>query len=78
MLNQSQKLNPKLWDKDVEQVPIRTGFGRGLLEAGEKNPNVVASCADLTTSTTMNLFRDKFPVIFGDSPCFDCIFVLEE
>lgn len=61
MLNKLQKLNPKLWDKDVEQIPIRKGFGQGLLEAGEKNPNVVGLCADLTESTTMNLFRNKFP-----------------
>lgn len=61
MLNKTQKLNPKLWDKDIEQVPIRKGFGQGLLEAGEKNPNVVGLCADLTESTTMNLFRNKFP-----------------
>ena len=64
MLNPNQKLNPKLWDKDIEQVPIRNGFGQGLLEAGEKNPNVVGLCADLTISTTMNLFRDKFPERF--------------
>ncbi|MBI4155866.1 MAG: transketolase family protein [Candidatus Zambryskibacteria bacterium] len=60
MLNQSQKLNPKLWDKDIEQVPIRNGFGEGLLQAGEKNKNVVGLCADLTESTQMHLFKNKF------------------
>ena len=64
MINQSQKLNPKLWNKGIEQVPIRNGFGQGLLEAGEKNKNVVGLCADLTESTKMNLFRDKFPERF--------------
>lgn len=64
MLNQSQKLNPKLGDKDVEQVPIRKGFGQGLLLAGEKNPQVVGLCADLTESTQMHLFRNKFPERF--------------
>jgi len=64
MLNESQKLNPKLWDKDVEQVPIRKGFGEGLLAAGEKNKNVVGLCADLTVSTQMNFFKDKFPERF--------------
>lgn len=64
MLNQSQKLNPKLWGKDVEQVPIRKGFGQGLLLAGEKNQNVVGLCADLTESTQMHLFRNKFPERF--------------
>ena len=61
MLNQSQKLNPKLWDKKVEQIPIRNGFGDGLVLAGEKNPQVVGLCADLTDSTKMNLFKNKFP-----------------
>jgi transketolase len=61
MINESQKLNPKIFDKKVDQVPIRQGFGEGLVLAGEKNPNVVGLCADLTESTKMNLFRDKFP-----------------
>ncbi|MEK7176800.1 MAG: transketolase C-terminal domain-containing protein [Patescibacteria group bacterium] len=61
MLNPELKLNTKLFDKNVEQLPIRQGFGEGLLEAGEKNLNVVGLCADLTESTKMNLFADKFP-----------------
>jgi transketolase len=64
MLNTNQKLNPKLWDKDIEQVAIRNGFGEGLLVAAEKNPNVVGLCADLTESTKMNLFKAKFPERF--------------
>ena len=50
-----------MFDKDVEQVPIRQGFGEGLLAAGEKNSQVVGLCADLTESTKMNLFSEKFP-----------------
>ncbi len=61
MINPSQKLNPKLFDKKVDQKPIRAGFGEGLLEVGEKNPKVVGLCADLTESTKMNLFAEKFP-----------------
>lgn len=61
MLNPDSKLNTKLFNTDVEQIPIRQGFGEGLLEAGEKNLNVVGVCADLTESTKMNLFADKFP-----------------
>src|SRR3989344_2293446 len=60
-LNLDLKLNRKLFDKDVEQIPIRKGFGEGLLAAGEMNPQVVGLCADLTESTQMHLFRDKFP-----------------
>lgn len=61
MLNPNQKLNPKLFDKDVEQVPIRKGFGEGLLKSAELDKNVVGLCADLTDSTYMNLFKQKFP-----------------
>jgi len=61
MLNPELKLNTKMFEKAVEQVPIRQGFGEGLLEAGEKNAQVVGLCADLTESTKMNLFADKFP-----------------
>ncbi|MDP2641804.1 MAG: transketolase C-terminal domain-containing protein [bacterium] len=50
-----------MFDEKVEQVPIRQGFGEGLLAAGEKNLQVVGLCADLTESTKMNLFADKFP-----------------
>lgn len=64
MINPLQKLNPKLFDKDVEQLPIRKGFGEGLLKAGEINKNVVGLCADLTESTQMHLFKNKFPERF--------------
>jgi len=57
-------LNPKIFDKDIEQVPIRKGFGEGLVLAAEKNKNVVGLCADLTESTMMHLFKNKFPERF--------------
>jgi transketolase len=44
--------------------PIRKGFGRGLLEAGQKYEDVVAACADLTESTQMHLFAEAFPERF--------------
>lgn len=59
--NVNMNLNPKLFDKDVEQVPIRKGFGEGLLLAGEADKNVVGLCADLTESTQMLAFAKKFP-----------------
>ena len=64
MLNPELKLNTKLFDKNVEQIPIRQGFSEGLLEAGEKNLQVVGLCADLTESTKMDLFAKKFPERF--------------
>ncbi len=61
MLNPDLKLNPKLFSEDCEQQPIRKGFGLGLVKAGEENSQVVALCADLTESTQMHLFKQKFP-----------------
>src|SRR4051812_21919333 len=46
---------------DKEPEAIRKGFGRGLLEAGKQNENVVAACADLTESTQIHLFAEAFP-----------------
>lgn len=48
------------WDK-IDKQPTRDGFGRGLLEAGRRNANVVALCADLVESTRINWFADEFP-----------------
>lgn len=42
----------------------RSGFGAGLLEAGKKNSNVVALCADLTGSLKMDAFAKEFPQRF--------------
>ncbi|MDP2704846.1 MAG: transketolase C-terminal domain-containing protein [Patescibacteria group bacterium] len=64
MLNPDLKLNVKMFDKDVEQIPIRKGFGEGLLAAGEADTRVVGLCADLTESTQMHFFRNKFPERF--------------
>lgn len=50
--------------KDITKEPIRKGFGRGLLEAGRRDENVVAACADLTGSTAMDLFAKEFPERF--------------
>ena len=60
MLNPKLKLNPNLFSETVEKVSMREGFGEGLLKAGEENKNVVGLCADLTESTQMNLFAEKF------------------
>src|SRR3989338_5884066 len=64
MLNPAQKLNTQLYDLNVEQVPIRKGFGEGLVIAAEQDERVVGLCADLTESTMMHFFRAKFPKRF--------------
>jgi transketolase len=64
MLSPDAKLNPKMFDADVEQKPTRDGYGAGLVAAGEENVNVVALSADLTESTRCEAFAKKFPERF--------------
>jgi transketolase len=45
-------------------IPTSTGFGEGLLEAGEANLNIVAIGADITASVKINAFAEKFPKRF--------------
>ena len=42
-------------------VPTRDGFGRGLVELGRQNKNVVVLSADLTDSTRAAWFKKEFP-----------------
>lgn len=48
----------------TEKKDTRSGFGAGLLEAGKQNENVVALCADLTSSVKMDAFAKDFPERF--------------
>ncbi len=48
----------------TESKDTRSGFGQGLLEAGQQNDNVLGLCADLTGSLKMNAFKDAFPERF--------------
>jgi len=63
-LNSNLKLNPDIFDADVETKPIRDGYGPGLVAAGEANKNVVALSADLTESTRTEAFAKQFPERF--------------
>ncbi len=47
--------------KEVKMEATRDGFGRGLVQAGKDNSNVVALCADLTESTRIEWFANEFP-----------------
>ena len=64
MLNPDLKLNPKIFDKDVEMKATREGYGEGLLYLGDQNPNVVVLSADLSESTQCHLFEKKYPERF--------------
>lgn len=64
-LNPKIKFSKNVLDKSqVEQKTTRLGFGEGLVVAGENDKNVVALCADLTESTQIHLFKNKFPERF--------------
>src|SRR5690554_3450842 len=45
----------------TEKKDTRSGFGDSLLEAGRRNENVVALCADLIGSLKMDEFKKEFP-----------------
>lgn len=64
MINKDLFLSKKILTKEVGMEATRQGYGEGLLEAGRKNPNVVALCADLTESTRTEAFAKEFPERF--------------
>jgi transketolase len=62
MINPTLHLHKKLFNTGtLEQHATRDGFGRGLVEAGKRDNNVVALCADLMESTRAHLFQKEFP-----------------
>lgn len=48
----------------TEKKDTRSGFGDGMTELGKKNPNVVALCADLTSSLKLDDFKKNHPERF--------------
>lgn len=60
MLYPKAKLAENIFTKPDEK-PTRDGFGKGLLELGETNSEVVALCADLAESTRILAFKEKYP-----------------
>ncbi len=48
-------------NKETEKIPTRDGFGKGLVDAGEKDERIVVLCADLAESTRCHWFKEKFP-----------------
>ncbi len=64
MINPDAKLVANPFDEKVEKKSTRDGFGTGTAEAGEKNPNVLVLCADLSESTRAEWFQKKFPERF--------------
>jgi len=64
-LNPKMHLVENILDlKSLDQKPTRDGYGLGLVQAADENPNVVALCADLTESTRTEPFAKKYPERF--------------
>lgn len=62
MINEKAFLVDNLTDKEnIQRVPTRDGYGKGVVEAGEKDNNIVVICADLAESTRSHWFMEKFP-----------------
>jgi transketolase len=64
MINSDAKLKENIFANSnggPEMAPTRDGFGKGLLELGETNPQVVVCCADLAESTRVLPFKEKYP-----------------
>jgi transketolase len=45
-------------------IPSRDGFGKAIVELGEKDPNVWVLTADVSESTRTHWFQEKFPKRF--------------
>lgn len=55
MINKTLKLD------NEEKGSTRDGYGKGVVELGEKNEDIVVLCADLAESTRSHWFKEKFP-----------------
>ncbi|MEK7578433.1 MAG: transketolase C-terminal domain-containing protein [Patescibacteria group bacterium] len=60
-MNKEAYLIKNLTDSNIEKAPTRDGYGKGLVDAGEKDDCVVVLCADLAESTRSHWFKEKFP-----------------
>lgn len=67
MLSVEHFISEKTFDTDTEHKATRDGFGTGLLQLGDSNPDVVALSADLKESTRCEAFATKYPTRF-----FEC------
>ena len=63
-INKDMNLIDPLFDPVPKALPIRDGFGKGIVELGEKDPNVWVLTADVSESTRAHWFAEKFPKRF--------------
>jgi len=50
----------------MEKIPMRDGYGKGLLKLAEKDKRIIVLDADVAMSTRTNWIRDKYPEQFID------------
>ncbi len=50
--------------KNPEMIASRDGYGKALISLGKKNKNIFALCCDLTDSTRVEGFKQKYPKQF--------------
>jgi len=60
-LSKTAHLKRNIFGSHIETAATRDGYGIGLLELGEKNPNIVVLCGDLSDSTRVVKFKEKYP-----------------
>ncbi len=54
-------LVPNILGNDLTIEVMKKGYGRGLVEAGKRNSNVVAASSDVVSSTGTDAFSNEFP-----------------
>lgn len=61
-LKNKAKLNNEVFDpKKLEKEATRDGLGKGILKAAESNKDLVVLSADLSESTRVHWFKERFP-----------------
>lgn len=61
MINDLAKLSNDIFSPKIQKASTRDGFGKGSVEAGKNDPNVVVLSADLAESTRADWFQKEFP-----------------
>ncbi|MDD4931622.1 MAG: transketolase C-terminal domain-containing protein [Candidatus Colwellbacteria bacterium] len=66
MINTDNNLDPDILGKSPKMAAVRSGYGEGVVAAGEADKNVVVLTADLAESTRVDEFGRRFPERFFD------------
>lgn len=62
MISKDAHLHEDVFNTEkLDKKSTRDGYGKGVVEAGEQDENVLVLCADLMESTRSHWFQEKFP-----------------